>query len=76
MSTKDKAREKLMSSMRKTKASASGQSTQSAEKPAEKPVAKAKPAAKKPAARSSDGGYSHRASSGDAYQSSGRIWPD
>jgi len=74
MSTKsDKTKEKLLSSMRKTKAGASETPAAPASKtvaPAAKAPAKAKPAAKTKAK------VPAKAPSADPFQSGQRIWPD
>ncbi len=80
MATNDKTRQKLVDTMRRTKVGASKKATpktkaqpkQEASKPA--PAAKPKPAVQKkqqarPAITSSP-------VSGDAYQSTRRVWPD
>jgi hypothetical protein len=80
MSSTDKTRQKLMESMRKTKAGSASKSdttttksdtkassSASQSKPAAKPAAaKRKPAARKPAPKSG----------GDPYQAGRRVWPD
>ena len=76
MSSKDKTREKLMGSIRKTKADAGiGTNHQSESAPASQAAA---PAPAKPAsqeARRSPGSQPQAVSS-DGYQSGRRVWPD
>ena len=78
MSSKDKTREKLMGSMRKTKADAGIGSNEQA-KPAASTTAATPPAAK-PAARSSTPAnrppQPRTTGSADSYQSGRRVWPD
>jgi len=81
-SQSDKAKAKLLSSMRKTKAGttesaaapAPAQETKpAAPKPAAKVVAKAKPKAKPKAKKAKKKPV---ATAADPFQSAGRIWPD
>jgi len=81
MSTKDKAREKLLNSMRKTKAVINDQpdSKQAHAETYAPPAAKATTSRKPAPARASKpepAPAAHRAASHDPYQSAGRIWPD
>lgn len=79
MSTKDRAREKLLSSMRKTKAVINDQPDvkQAHADTYAPPVAKP---AKKPApaktAKSSRANSKQTVIGADPYQSRGRVWPD
>lgn len=77
MSSKEKTREKLMGSMRKTKA---GAGIGSKEKPESTSVSHAKaPVSAKPAPKKISRTTSTRRSctiSGDGYQSGRRVWPD
>lgn len=75
MSSKDKTREKLMGSMRKTKADAgigSKKKTQSA------PSQPAAPERAKPVAQKGRGAQNSqpRTITSDSYQSGRRVWPD
>ena len=77
MSTKDKTRQKLVGSMRKTKAVAGiGADNAAVEAVAEtpKPVAKAKPVSATNAKSVVAGETQPRGA--DAYQSGRRVWPD
>jgi hypothetical protein len=71
MSSNDKTREKLMESMRKTKAGAVKKTVEADSKPEEKKTIrkKAKKADKKKVSKPAQPG-------GDPYQSGQRIWPD
>ena len=75
MSSKDKTREKLMGSMRKTKADAGIGSSKQPE-PAARAAAPtpAKPAAQKVSRPTPSS--NPRTSSSDGYQSGARVWPD
>jgi len=86
MSSKDKTRQKLMGSMRKTKAAA-GIGNETAPEPKSTPTVNAEPAkteqprkvaepkatAPKATRRADPDPYSAR---GDVYQSARRVWPD
>lgn len=81
MSTKDQAREKLLNSMRKTKAVINDQpdSKQAHAETYAAPATKAAANRKTAPARANKpepAPVAHRASSHDPYQSAGRIWPD
>ena len=78
MSTEDKTGDNLVASIRKTKSGAAGAATKA-------PSAATAPATDKPAPRrrtaakagvKSGSGGSAKRSTGDSYQSPGRIWPD
>ncbi len=72
MSTTDKAQQKLVESMRKTKAK-SGE----APAPAKKTAARKRPATKAKASTTATRSAKTGARSGaDAYQASPRVWPD
>jgi hypothetical protein len=79
MSTKDKAREKLLNSMRKTKAVISDQPdskqahADTYTPPAERASQKATPAT---APRTSAAATQRPVTGGDPYQTRGRVWPD
>ncbi|MEJ2440931.1 MAG: hypothetical protein P8Z72_14905 [Gammaproteobacteria bacterium] len=79
MSTKDKAREKLLNSMRKTKEVINDQpDVKQAHAETYAPPA-AKPAKKPAAAKTAKAGAATSARpmpASDPYQSGGRIWPD
>ena len=81
MSSTDKTRQKLMDSMRKTKAGSTSKSgtpksdtkassSAAQSKPAAKPAAKPAPAKRKPARQPVKKG------GGDPYQVGRRVWPD
>jgi len=72
MSSKDKTREKLLGSMRKSKADAG------IDTPASPPRETQKPAAAKPAVRKKAASLPEKSTQGgsDAYQSGHRVWPD
>ena len=77
MSTRDKTREKLVGSMRKTKAGAGIDSERVDTEPTVPDEASSKPA--KPAVRKgADSALSTKSDTvnGNAYQSGGRVWPD
>ena len=86
MSSKDPAEDKLIASIQKTKAQATGQSDQqaaasvkaSAKKPAAKKAATKKTPAKKSAgkATSSRAAQSNKAQLVDMFQHGRRVWPD
>lgn len=79
MSAKDKAREQLLNSMRKTKTVINDQPdvkqahAETYAPPAPKPARKAAPAKTAKAAGTAP---ARSALAGDTYQSSGRVWPD
>lgn len=79
MTTKDKTREKLLNSMRKTKEVISDQpdSKQAHAKTYAPPVAKtAKVAIPEKSDQVSELPFTHPVLSRDPYQSRGRVWPD
>ena len=76
MSSKDKTRQKLVGSMRKTKADAGIGTENTEEKKVSPDLPKAKPA-KQPVARESRRQSTRPESAqGDSYQSGRRVWPD
>lgn len=73
MSTKDNTGDKLVASIRRTKAGTAGTTaadTSAAKKPARKPPASKASAKPKPATKSKP------AVNSDAYQAARRVWPD
>lgn len=84
MSDTEKTRQKLMDTIRRTKAGAAGTPEEAPQAAAEKPAPAAKPKAAKPkakpspkpAAKSAPAKKSAGGSQADAYQSGRRVWPD
>ncbi|MGD8559917.1 MAG: hypothetical protein PVF34_01580 [Gammaproteobacteria bacterium] len=82
MSTKDKTREKLVNSMRKTKAVINEQSDSKQEHaetyapPPARPPKTAKSAKNTQSEEATEISSTRPAIDGDPYQSRGRIWPD
>ena len=74
MSSKDKTREKLMGSMRKTKADAGIGTTSKPESSASE--AAPEPAKPAPQKASRTPGSQPRTTGSDGYQSGRRVWPD
>jgi hypothetical protein len=75
MTTKDKTGDRLVASIRRTRAGAG----KPAGKPAQRPVPARKPraAAKKGATRPAQGGAAEKPDAArDNYRSGGRVWPD
>jgi hypothetical protein len=82
MATTDRTRDKLLASMRKSKAGAGSKSSSTASAtPAKKTATRRKTANpavgnKPPALAAAAMGAETRQASSDPYQSTGRIWPD
>lgn len=74
MSTTDKTGEKLVDSMRKTKAATASGNSDASQKQGQAPQEKSAPPAKKETAKRPSAGA--RTQAGDPYQSGRRIWPD
>ncbi len=78
MSSKDKTREKLLGSMRKTKAGTGVGSGEPKQSSAPMPVGRQKPAAAKPALQKKVARHTEKGpkAQSDGYQSGRRVWPD
>ena len=77
MSSKDKTRQKLMGSMRKTKAEAGIGSKKTADAKASPEVTESRPEQKKaPAPKTRSASRNRGTVTADPYQSGRRIWPD
>jgi hypothetical protein len=78
MSSQDKTGDKLVASIRKTKAGANAQPPSASSEPASaRPSAATKPATKKKVVRKKATAAPKKApAAAPSYQSSGRVWPD
>lgn len=74
MITKDKTEDRLVASIRRTKAGAT--KTETAQGDEKKPAPRRPAAPRKPGGPARARPAAQRSQSGDAYQSGGRVWPD